>query len=86
MVHGSEPNRSATTRPLLLHTYASADAHPICASIADGYPLANKIVRGRPARWMRFDPRPCLIPPDWSAGYTSIFALQQHDDETEAAD
>ncbi|WP_416899378.1 MAG: phytanoyl-CoA dioxygenase family protein [Minwuia sp.] len=77
IVHGSEPNRSATTRPLLLHTYAAADALPICASIADGWPLANTIVRGKPARWMRFDPRPCLIPPDWSKGYTSIFALQQ---------
>ncbi|WP_417518664.1 phytanoyl-CoA dioxygenase family protein [Minwuia sp.] len=77
IVHGSEPNRSASTRPLLLHTYASADALPICASIADGFPLANTIVRGKPARWMRFDPRPCLIPPDWSKGYSSIFALQQ---------
>lgn len=84
-VHGSEPNRSAVTRPLLLHTYAAADALPICASIADGWPLANTIVRGKPARWMRFDPRPCLIPPDWSAGYSSIFALQQGD-EAEAAE
>jgi ectoine hydroxylase len=79
MVHGSEPNRSTETRPLLLHTYAAADAVPICASIADGWPLANTIVRGKPARWMRFDERPCLIPPDWSAGYSSIFALQQQE-------
>lgn len=79
MVHGSEPNRSTETRPLLLHTYASADALPICASIADGWPLANTIVRGKAARWMRFDERPCLIPPDWSAGYSSIFALQQQE-------
>jgi len=79
MVHGSEPNRSTETRPLLLHTYASADAMPICASIADGWPLANTIVRGKAARWMRFDPRPCLIPPDWSKGYSSIFALQQQE-------
>ncbi len=25
-----------------------------------------------------------LIPPDWSGGYTSIFALQQEEERTEA--
>jgi hypothetical protein len=32
-----------------------------------------------PSRWERFDPRPCLMPPDWSGqgGYKSIFADQQ---------
>jgi hypothetical protein len=38
------------------------------------------IVRGKPARWAWHDPRPCLLPPDWSGGYTSIFALQQEED------
>jgi hypothetical protein len=42
-------------------------------------------VRGRPARWARHDPRPCLVPPDWSGGYTSIFALQQGEDPEQAA-
>jgi hypothetical protein len=37
-------------------------------------------VRGKPARWARHDPRPCLLPPDWSGGYTSIFAVQQEED------
>jgi hypothetical protein len=37
------------------------------------------IVRGKPARWAYHDPRPCLLPPDWSGGYTSIFALQQEE-------
>ena len=32
-----------------------------------------------PARWSHHDPRPCLMPPDWSGGYTSIFALQQEE-------
>ena len=40
----------------------------------------GRIVRGKPARWAHHDPRPCLIPPDWSGGYTSIFALQQEED------
>ena len=33
------------------------------------------IVRGRRARWAEFDPRPCLMPPDWS-GHQSLFAHQ----------
>ena len=47
-------------------------------------PLESKyygaIVRGKPARWAYHDPRPCLLPPDWSGGYTSIFAVQQEED------
>ena len=31
-------------------------------------------------RFAHHDPRPCLIPPDWSRGYTSIFALQQEEE------
>ncbi len=34
-------------------------------------------MRGKPARRAHHDPRPCMIPPDWSGGYTSLFALQQ---------
>jgi len=43
-------------------------------------------VRGQRARWAHHDPRPCMMPPDWSGGYTSIFAAQQEEDwEGEAA-
>jgi hypothetical protein len=46
-------------------------------------PLQSKyygaVVRGQPARWAYHDPRPCLLPPDWSGGYTSIFAVQQEE-------
>ena len=76
MVHGSMPNRSSKCRPLLLQTYASADAITL-TGLVDAMPHSNKIVRGQPAKWIEFDPRPCLMPPDWSKGYTSIFALQQ---------
>ena len=38
------------------------------------------IIRGQRAAWAHHDPRPCLIPPDWSGGYTSIFSLQQEED------
>ena len=75
-VHGSAPNQSDEPRPLFLVTYSSADAIPYTANPLRS-PFAGRIVRGKPARWARHDPRPCLIPPDWSGGYTSIFELQQ---------
>ena len=37
------------------------------------------IVRGKPAAWAHHGPRPCQMPPDWSGGYTSLFALQQEE-------
>jgi ectoine hydroxylase len=78
VVHGSKPNLSDLGRPLLLNVYSSADAFPYTAN-----PLPSRyggaIVRGKPARWAHHDPRPCLVPPDWSGGYTSLFALQQEE-------
>jgi len=35
-----------------------------------------KIVRGEQVKWAHHDPRPCQMPPDWSGGYTSIYAAQ----------
>ncbi len=82
-IHGSKPNSSDQGRPLLLNVYAAADAFPYTHN-----PLHSKydqqIVRGRPSRWAYHDPRPCLMPPDWSGGYTSIFALQQAENKTVA--
>jgi len=79
MLHASRPNRSDVGRPLLLNIYAAADALPYTYN-----PLQSKymetIVRGSRARWAHHDPRPCMLPPDWSGGYTSIFALQQEED------
>lgn len=84
-VHGSKINTSPVGRPLLLNAYSSADAFPYTHD-----PLMSshhgEIVRGKPARWAHHDPRPCLIPPDWSAGYTSIYALQQEEDRGDAAE
>ena len=77
-VHGSGINHSPIGRPLLLNAYSSADAFPYTRD-----PLMSshhgEIVRGQPARWAHHDPRPCLMPPDWSDGYTSIYALQQEE-------
>ncbi len=79
-LHCSPRNMSDTGRPLLLNTLTSADAFPYTVN-----PIKPKhdqtIVRGKRALWAHHDPRPCLIPPDWSGGYTSIFSLQQREDE-----
>lgn len=79
--HRSATNTSDLGRPLLLNVFSAADALPYTAN-----PLpsshAGEIVRGAPARWAHHDPRPCLLPPDWSGGYTSLFALQQKEART----
>ncbi len=77
MVHGSRPNMNpARSRPLLLNAYSSADALPVTPNPTPSRHNGT-IVRGKRAQWIRYDPRPCLMPPDWSGGYSSIFALQQ---------
>jgi ectoine hydroxylase len=84
-IHGSAVNTSDTGRPLLLNVYSSADAFTYTAN-----PLPSKydghIVRGKASRWAHHDPRPCLIPPDWTAGYTSLYALQQEENWDEDQD
>ena len=83
-LHSSPRNLSDTGRPLLLNTLTSADAFPYTVN-----PIRPKhdqtIIRGQRAQWAHHDPRPCLLPPDWSGGYTSIFALQQEEKEAAAA-
>ena len=79
-LHASPKNLSDTGRPLLLYTLTSADAFPYTVN-----PIRPKhdqaIISGQRATWAHHDPRPCLLPPDWSGGYTSIFALQQKESE-----
>jgi ectoine hydroxylase len=77
-LHSSPRNESDLGRPLLLNTMTSADAFPYTVN-----PIKPKhdqfMLRGKRARFAHHDPRPCLVPPDWSKGYTSIFALQQEE-------
>ena len=78
-LHYSPSSRSPEPRPLLLNCYSAADAraytpHP------DPSSHVYEVVRGKAAQWARHDPRPCQIPPDWSGGYTSIFAAQAGED------
>ena len=86
MIHGSKPNtHPARSRPLLLNSFSSADALPVTPYNYDSI-HNGELVRGQRARWIHFDPRPCLQPPDWSKGYTSIFAIQQaEENERQAA-
>ena len=78
-VHGSVPNGSPRGRPLLINAYSAADAIMITAHPYPGS-LADHIVRGKPARWIDYASEPCLMPPDFSGGYSSIFAAQQEED------
>lgn len=84
MMHSSPRNESDLGRPLLLYTLSSADAMPYT-----GNPIRSKydqaIIRGKPAVFAQHDPRPCRLPPDWSGGYTSIFALQQREGAAQQA-
>ncbi|NDA03538.1 MAG: phytanoyl-CoA dioxygenase family protein, partial [Burkholderiaceae bacterium] len=82
-IHGSPANQSNLGRPLLLYTLTSADAFPYTVN-----PLKPKhdqaILSGKRAHFAHHDPLPCLIPPDWSGGYSSIFSLQQKEDAEKA--
>ena len=74
-IHGSRPSRAKGMRPLLINAYAAADAFPYSDGgvVSENY---RALVRGEPARWAYHDPRPCPLPPDWSQGYSSIYAQQ----------
>ncbi|HEY4401044.1 MAG TPA: phytanoyl-CoA dioxygenase family protein [Acidimicrobiia bacterium] len=77
-VHGSAPNRSDRPRPLLLQTYAAADAFAYTDLVKQS-PHGEELIRGEPARWARHDPRPCLMPP--TGPYRPIFAVQQGEEQ-----
>jgi ectoine hydroxylase-related dioxygenase (phytanoyl-CoA dioxygenase family) len=75
-VHGSAPNSSDRSRPLLLQTYAAADAFSY-TDLVKPSPHGEELIRGVAPRWARHDPRPCLVPP--SGPYRPIFVSQQRE-------
>ncbi len=79
-VHGSKPTTRANGRPLLINAYAAADAFPYTSPKSSHSHHYREFVRGEPATWAHHDPEPCPIPPDWSGGYTSIYAYQAGED------
>jgi ectoine hydroxylase len=78
-LHYSPSSKSPRPRPLLLNCFSSGDAKPYTPH-PDPSSHAFEIVRGKPVTWAEHDPRPCQIPPDWSGGYTSIYAAQSGED------
>ena len=76
-VHSTKPTTTAGNgRPLLINSYAAADAFPYTTPKNTYSPHGRTIVRGEPAKWAHMDGTPCPVPPDWSEGYTSIYAQQ----------
>jgi len=78
-VHGSRPNLSGRGRPLLLNVVSAADAMPYTPNALKSRYEQN-IIAGAQGQWAHHEVGHYLIPPDWSGGYTSIFALQQGED------
>lgn len=77
-LHASRQNMSDEGRPLLLFVASAADAMPYTAQ-----PLKSRyeqsIIRGAPAAFAHHEPGRFRLPPDWSGGYSSIFALQKQE-------
>ena len=76
LVHGSERNLSKHNRPVLILGYHAADSF--------GYTpfprptrYTNLLLRGSQPRYAYHEPVDMPIPPDWSAGFTSIFENQE---------
>ena len=77
-VHGSSPNQSDRERPLLLQTYAAADAYAYTDLVRES-PHGDTLIRGVPARWARHDPRPCQVGP---SRVRTIFEVQQRESDS----
>ena len=71
-LHASRANLSPFGRPVLIVGFAACDALPYTAP---AYPSSHygTVVRGNEARFSHHEPVEMRLPPDWSAGYTSIF-------------
>ncbi len=78
-VHGSKRNDSSRGRPIIILGYNASDALPYTTP---AYPSSHHgtIVRGMRPTHARHDPVTLRLPPDWSAGYTSIFEHQDQQD------
>ena len=74
-LHASGENRSASTRPLLLFSYAAVDAFPIFAA-PDLAEFDGRILRGEPRLTARVADVPVRLPLPKAAGADSIFDHQ----------
>lgn len=78
MLHYSAPNYSDTSRPALVITYSAADSVPYTAPPYQSSHYGD-LVRGIEPGTAHHEDMTMILPPDWTHGYTSIFA---HQDET----
>lgn len=74
-VHGSSQNRSDNLRTTYIIQYAAADSFAYTAPVVDSI-HRSKMVRGVPATHARVEAGVIELPPDFSAGYSGIYALQ----------
>lgn len=75
-VHGSSPNLSAAMRTTFIVQYAAADAFAYTAPVIDSR-HRNRMVRGEPARNARVEAGSIELPPDFAAGYSGIYSIQE---------
>lgn len=75
VVHGSEPNRSDQIRTTFIVQYAAADAFAYTAPVIDSR-HRGQMVRGEAPRHARVESGAVELPPDYSGGYSSIYAHQ----------
>lgn len=75
-VHGSSANLSGMIRTTYIIQYAAADAFAYTAPVIDSR-HRSQMVRGEPARYARVEQGLIELPPDFSAGYSSIYSLQE---------
>ena len=74
-VHGSSQNTSDELRTTYIIQYAAADAFAYTAPVIDSK-HRNAMVRGTPATHARIEAGVIELPPDFSAGYSGIYTLQ----------
>lgn len=74
-VHASAPNPTPDVAVTLTIQYAAADAFAYTAPVIDSR-HRNMMVRGEPSRLARVEAGDIELPPDFSAGYRSLFASQ----------
>jgi ectoine hydroxylase len=75
LVHWSGPNTSPGERRLLINSYTAADAVSLVPELT-GSPLSGRLLRGTWPVVARRTAGDMPMPPDFSAGYTSIYELQ----------
>ena len=77
MVHGSEPNRSARSRNLLLFQFTAVDAFPLVEPIEDIAEYDKMIVAGEPTIEPRVTAVPVRMPLPPSPRQGSIYENQR---------